>query len=105
MEGIKRRHLSERAWRELLERFEGAGVTVGEFCMREGVSKSSFQRWRSLLATTRSQPADEREARPQESVAPQFVDLGALRGPNGDMQRLQIKLDLGSGIVLQLTRG
>ena len=105
MEGIKRKHLGEQAWRELVRRFDGAGVTVGEFCMREGVSKSGFQRWRSLLTTTRSQPTGERDDRPQEPAARQFVDLGALRGLGSDTGRLQIKLDLGGGIVLQLTRG
>jgi putative transposase len=104
VEGIKRKHLGEQAWRELLQRFDGAGVTVSEFCLREGVSKSSFQRWRSLLTTTRSQATGERDDRPQEAAATQFVDLGALRGAVSDTGRLQIKLDLGGGIVLQLTR-
>ena len=69
MEGIKRKHLGEQAWRELVRRFDGAGVTVGEFCRREGVSKSSFQRWRLLLTTTRSQATGERDDRPQEPAA------------------------------------
>jgi Transposase len=102
---IKRKHRGERAWRELVERFDDAGVTVEEFCRREGVSQSSLHRWRSLLATTRSQPAVDRDDRPQKPAASQFVDLGALCGTVGDTGRLQIKLDLGGGIVLQLTRG
>jgi putative transposase len=103
---IKRKHLGEQAWCEVLQRFDGAGVTVAEFCRREGLSKSSFQRWRSLLrAATRSQPIGEREDRPQELAASQFVDLGALGGADSGTGRLQIKLDLGGGIVLQLTRG
>lgn len=105
MEGIKRKHLGEQAWREVLQRFDGAGMTVTEFCRREGLSKSSLHRWRSLLATTRSQPAVERDDRRQEPAAPQFVDLGALRGTVSDTGRLQIRVDLGGGIVLQLTRG
>jgi hypothetical protein len=104
VEGIKRRHLGEQAWRELLGRFEGAGMMVGEFRRREAVSKSSFQRWRSLLTTTRAQLTGEHDDRPLESAASQFVDLGALRGTVSDTGRLQIKLDLGGGIVLQLTR-
>jgi len=102
---IKRRHLGEHAWRALVQRFEAAGVTVVEFCRREGVSKSSFERWRSQLRTTRPQPTGERDDRPHEPAASQFVDLGALQGTSGDAQRLQIKLDLGGGLVLQLTRG
>jgi hypothetical protein len=36
-QGIKRRHLSERAWRELFKRFDGAELTVQAFCQREGL--------------------------------------------------------------------
>lgn len=110
MEGIKRRRLGEQGWRELLMRFDGAGVTVAEFCRREGLSKSSFWRWRSLLTATRPHLAGARDGWPrdgwpQEPAASQFVDLGALPGTNSDTARLQIKLDLGGGIMLQLTRG
>ncbi len=38
------------AWRRRVRRFERAGVTVERFCREEGVSASSFYRWRKLLA-------------------------------------------------------
>jgi transposase-like protein len=38
------------AWRRRVRRFERAGMTVERFCGEEGVSESSFYRWRKLLA-------------------------------------------------------
>lgn len=38
------------AWRRRVRRFEQAGMTVERFCDHEGVSASSFYRWRKLLA-------------------------------------------------------
>jgi len=38
------------AWRRRMRRFEGAGLTVGRFCEKEGVSTASFYRWRKRLA-------------------------------------------------------
>ena len=41
---------SREAWREVLTRFAASGLKVEAFCAHEGVSVSSFRRWRSLLA-------------------------------------------------------
>jgi len=42
--------LGTAAWRRRVGRFKRAGVTVERFCEREGVSQSSFYRWRKLLS-------------------------------------------------------
>ena len=42
---------SEKQWIEILKRFESSGLGSKEFCRREGVSPSSFQRWRSRLGS------------------------------------------------------
>ena len=44
-----RRRLDERTWREVLERFDGAAMTVQAYCLREGLTRSSFTRWRARL--------------------------------------------------------
>jgi len=105
-EGGKRRRLTECAWRELFHRFSGAGLTVEAFCQREGLSRSSFNRWRSRLpmrsgtvAATAVGASDKRQ-----SAAP-FVDLGLLgaagtAAPAG----LEMRLDLGGGLSLTLVR-
>jgi hypothetical protein len=41
---------SAAEWAELFERFGASRLTVGAFCEREKISKSSFARWKRLLS-------------------------------------------------------
>jgi len=47
----RRTRRTETEWVGILKRFQSSDLTVREFCRREGVSLSSFQRWRSRLRT------------------------------------------------------
>ncbi len=38
-----------RLWRERFLRFDDGGMAVDEFCLAEGISKSSFYNWRRKL--------------------------------------------------------
>ena len=104
--GGQRRRLSAAQWREVMQRFDGGFSTVEDFCAGEGVSAASFYRWRALLAQParrRSTVSARRDMTPVRAAvaAPGFVDLGAL----GDSATvLELRLDLGGGIVLQLSR-
>ena len=105
MEAIKRRRrLGAQAWGEVLRRFDGAGTSVAQFCKREGVCESSFHRWRSRLVATPAGGAHVERA-PQGTPA-SFVELGAL-GAAGSLlaPRIDLKLDLGGGLILHLVRG
>lgn len=104
-EGAKRRHrLSEPAWLDMFKRFEGAGLTVEAFCSREGLCRSSFTRWRSRLlggagGVRQLKPDDPGQA----SMA--FIDLGAMgSGVPAPGPALELRLDLGDGLTLTLTR-
>jgi putative transposase len=90
---------SRTEWREIMERFECSDLGVEPFCQREGLSLSSFWRWRRLLRSTG-------EAIPAERVpetGPSFVEAGVLNlsgaGP------WELTLELGGGLVLHLKRG
>jgi hypothetical protein len=37
-------------WSDRLERFESSGQTIAQFCVVEGVSQSSFYKWKNNLA-------------------------------------------------------
>ena len=107
---VKRRpHLGEKRWREVLGRFDGSGMSIHAFCEREGVSASSFHRWRLRLATTPALPAGpEDETAPAPAPTPStmgFIDLGSLAGEGAPTGRLDLKLDLGGGLTLHLVRG
>lgn len=101
MREIKRRkRLDESAWREVLERFDGSGVTIGEFCRSEALCLSSFHRWRARLggpAQPQSMPT------PLRAQPGGFVDLGCIDRPDAT-SRWDIRLDLGQGVVLHLAR-
>ena len=87
------------AWRSVLERFESSGLTAVAFSAREGFSSKSLYRWRSILA----RKADRAEPKAVSGVAGSgFVDLGTL-GREGS--RVELRLDLGHGMVLSVARG
>lgn len=50
------------AWRRRVRRFERAGMTVERFCEEEGVSASTFYRWRKKLAGRRTPIRDGNHA-------------------------------------------
>lgn len=86
----------------IMARFAESGLAVAAFCRRELISTSSFYRWRSLLSgslprevVTRSPPSETRGAAA-------FVDLGTLPSSR---EPLELRLDLGGGVLLHLVRG
>jgi transposase-like protein len=103
-----RRHLSAQAWREVFCRFDGSGDSVVVFCKREGLNTSSFHRWRRRLTTTTAAGNLSREpreaAQPQSAVA-SFIEVGSMGAEKEPAARLEVRLELGGGLVLQLVRG
>lgn len=67
----------------------------------EGLSESSFRRWWSLLGdqTSPATPPGSGQALEHEG----FVDAGTLKLGSGG--RLELRLDLGDGVILHLSRG
>ncbi len=59
--GRKRSSEAESAWRERLARHKESGLTVAEFCRREGVCGASFYQWRKRLG----QPGHRSETKRQ----------------------------------------
>jgi len=101
-----RRHLSAQAWQEVFGRFDASGESVTGFCKREGLHTSSFNRWRQRLSAQPPMRATEpREAKRQAAVAG-FIEMDSMapaaRPASG---RLEVRLELGGGVVLQLVRG
>lgn len=45
----RRKRRSEAEWTEVFRRFESSGLSSREFCRRQDLALSSFQRWRSRL--------------------------------------------------------
>ena len=97
--GVTHQRRSAEEWREIFERRAASGLPIAAFCQREGIAKSSYARWRTQLAHA------ERDAGTELSpTGLGFVDAGVLaHRDTGD--RIDLRLELGHGIVLHVVRG
>ena len=95
--------MDERRWRERFERYQASGLEVQTFCTAEGVSRSSFYRWKRRLSEV-SANASRPEDRPgHERVPPPtrisaesvFVPLSVKAGP--------IEVELPNGAVIRFS--
>lgn len=93
---VRRRNAT--AWQALVSRQARSGESVARFCARERVSVASFYQWRARSR----QDAMSQAPFGESPTAGAFVDLGEVSLGTG---RLVLRLDLGGGLVLQLTRG
>jgi hypothetical protein len=101
----------ESEWRDRLARYAASGRTVAAFCRSESVSTPTFYQWRTRLAKQAVAASDVDGALPAG-----FIDLSAVGGGGtrpavrepelglGYAQRLEIKLDLGGGVVVHVVR-
>ena len=113
---------SAEAWRALVAQQAVSGLTIGAFCRKVSVSTASFYRWQGLLqkngdsgmaaAVTDRVPAVTALAATPPRRTPDFVDLGALedlaplaRRDDAASLRVELRLELGGGMVLHLVRG
>lgn len=90
-------------WRQRLARFAQCGLPVKEFCQTESISTASFYRWQTELGMPDG----------AASVPAGFIDAGALRsareahqqlGEHTTAPALEIRLELGHGLVLHIAR-
>lgn len=100
MQTMKRRRLSADAWSAMLEKFEASGQSEEAFCQQERVSLTSLRRWRTKPGTEPAKEPPVKRAK-AELKAASFVDLGGLPMRSG---QLEVRLDFGGGVVLQLSR-
>ena len=103
-----RRHLSAQARREVFRRFRGQRrFGGGIFCKREGLNTSSFHRWRQRLATptAKARTAPEPGGATRQSAEAGFIEMGSMAAASAAAARLEVRLDLGAGLVLHVVRG
>lgn len=85
----------------MLARHADSGLTIAAFCRREAISAASFYQWRTRLAAqTHAAPA-----RSDPATTTGFVDIGTLHTRDPMPAAFELRLDLGSGLTLQLRRG
>jgi putative transposase len=99
MQTTKRR--SAQAWREVVGQFAQSGLTEEAFCEREGLGVKLFHRWRFKRGSAPMRAAADKVAAVSGPTA-KFVELVPLK--NGG-SRLEMRLDLGGGVLLHVVRG
>lgn len=86
----------------IMARFADSGLSVDAFCRRESISTSSFYRWRSLAGGSSLREVVPRSPPSVTRGAGAFVNLGTLQPTPAP---LELRLDLGGGVLLHLVRG
>jgi len=86
---------SREEWRALLERFEHSGQGREEFCREQGLTRSSFDRWRRALGRAAS-------GRGAVNDSALFVELTPQASASAG--GWDVELALGNGMVLRLRR-
>ena len=95
--------MDERRWQERFERFRSSGLGANMFCRAEGVSRSTFYRWKARLNGT-SVGSLQPKSTPKPKTAPVanlvstdpvFVPISLKAGP--------IEIELPNGAVVRLS--
>jgi hypothetical protein len=73
---------------------------VLEFCRAEKINPGVFRRWRSML--NGGVRVEQSKARTKAKVVTPFIDIGAV---GAAASRMEVRLELGGGVVLTVARG
>jgi transposase-like protein len=81
---------THRRWQQRLDRFQTSGLTVADFCEREGISPASFYAWRRRYEAGQA---------PAAANAPRLVPVRLVTPPAS----APVELLLPSGVVVRLS--
>ena len=100
-----------QSWHDQIARQANSGKTIAAFCRDEGLSEGNFYFWRNRLRI------GGKEISSQPSTNTAFIDLGVVETVIKDDQPrpaapnqksvpsgIEMRIDLGGGIVLTITR-
>jgi transposase-like protein len=85
-------------WRERITQQAKSGQSIAAWCREHGIAVQTFYWWKSRLHPSKKAPAASLST---AGTAP-FIDLGTLGSE--PCAGLQIRLDLGNGMTLSITR-
>lgn len=103
-------------WCDRLARQQSSGQSIAAFCRKEGITEGQFYGWRSRL---RKKEAKASPILPIPKEASPFIEIGSVKAAGIDQstpptishhkntdshQSLEVRIDLGSGVVLQILR-
>ncbi len=98
-------------WQERLESFDASDLTLEVFCLKEGVSRSAFYRWKDRLRDGIPEPIVAEKAaqdRAESAEGAAFVPISLkaspveIELPNGGIVRLP--LGVGQAVLVEVIR-
>ena len=98
-------------WQERLESYRASGLEIDVFCLKEGVSRSTFYRWRDRLKEGIPKEMLEEKAareRAESAEGAAFVPISLkaspveIELPNGGIVRLP--LGIGQAVLVEVIR-
>jgi hypothetical protein len=99
-----------REWARRLERYQAQEVNLDMFCLQEGVSRSTFYRWKRRLDNGVPETLQTAAAEPEQngSTDALFLPISLKKSrieielPNGGVVRLPA--DVGQGVLTAVVR-
>ncbi|MES2356152.1 MAG: hypothetical protein V4568_17460 [Pseudomonadota bacterium] len=103
-------------WRDRLARQQSSGQSIAGFCRKEGITEGQFYGWRSRLGKKKAKASP---ILPIAKEASPFIDIGSVNTAGIDQstsptishhrntdshQSLEVRIDLGFGMVLRILR-
>ena len=94
---------SAEQWQSLLEQYERSGLSQAAFCQQEGLAIATFSKW-----LARSRHSELNPTKPAASTPAPFVEVQRSPAEQAPLappdSPVMIRLDLGAGIVLEVSR-
>lgn len=99
-----------REWQRRLERYQAHEVNLDLFCLQEGVSRSTFYRWKRRLDNGIPEALQADSAEPEQNASNEslFLPISLKKSrveielPNGGVVRLPA--DVGPGVLTAVVR-
>ena len=92
----------ESLWRRRLRQQSNSGLTIGQFCNREGISTANFHSWKRRLALRSISPNSPSGA---SAFVPVIVPPTPRARPHGSANLVTIRLANGGRIHLPIAAG
>ena len=112
MSASERTVRNESIWRERIARHAASGKTIADFCCEEGIGKSTLSYWRRRLGVVGATVGQK-----LPTVVTPFVEVGRVKAARWQQcaapadkvsDRLtggiELRLELGGGVVLHIAR-
>jgi hypothetical protein len=93
----------ESLWRRRLRQQPSSGLTIHQFCQREGFSTAAFHSWKRRLALRATSPCNVSSG--DSAFVPVIVPLALKSQPDGSADLVTIQLANGGRILLPIAAG